>query len=382
MDNMWNLPNEKTYLPGKYLWKCLAKTEIRIAITAADKRMAPTLMYLIAKGDAFGKNQPVVLHLIDIPENLDMVRGFAMELMESGLPLLRDVIVTSKLEEAFKDIDVAFLLPYPKLTPQISRKDRLEERFALYKLHGEALNLYAKKTVLVLIVGYSANTRAHICSLYAPSIPYTNFAGLSLFAQNIATTLVSSRLRIKIEDIKDIIVWGNTTDLIYADLRHAVIKMPLEEKEISAYAAIKDDFWIKGEFNNTVRELSFDVTDAKRTVAMSVAAIDHMKNWWFGTPPNHLTSMVVRSDGSYNIPKELFFSFPVTIEDKKWKIVKGLDLQEFDLMKLDENIKELKKERNEAFGICKRFWTFPTRQRIEEETESDMQFAQFLDTES
>ncbi|PSN44820.1 malate dehydrogenase [Blattella germanica] len=287
--------------------------------------MAPNLIYLIAKGEVFGERQPLVLHLIDTPNHTNTVRGVAMEFMDSGFPLLKDCIATNKLSEAFEDIDVAFLLPYPDLTVQKSRLEKLGERLSLAKLHGEALNLYAKKTVKVVVVGHYANIWTIICSQFAPTIPAENFTGVSRFVQNFAASLLSLRLRVRVEDIKDIIVWGNYSEKMHTDLCHATVKMPLADKETGVYVAMKNDHWLKGEYNEIIHETTFDVSDNKRCISMAVSAAEHMRDWWQGTKPDQLTSMIVVSNGAYDVPKGLFFSFPVVIKDKKWKIleVKG-----------------------------------------------------------
>ncbi|RXM29816.1 Malate dehydrogenase, cytoplasmic [Acipenser ruthenus] len=323
---------------------------IRVLVTGAAGQIAYSLLYNIAKGDVFGKDQPLVLVLLDITPMLPVLDGVLMELQDCALPLLREVIPTDKEEVAFKDLDAAILVGSMPRKEGMERKDLLKANVKIFKSQGSALDKYAKKTVKVLVVGNPANTNCLIASKSAPSIPKENFSCLTRLDHNRARSQVAIRVGVPADNVKDVIIWGNHSSTQYPDVHHAKVKV--QGKEIGAYDAVKDDGWLKGDFISTVQQRGAAVIKARKlSSAMSAAKAisDHMRDIWFGTPEGEFISMGVISDGnSYGIPSDLIYSFPVVIKNKTWTIVDGLAINDFSRGKMDATAKELVEERDTA----------------------------------
>ncbi|KAM5165460.1 malate dehydrogenase, cytoplasmic [Mantella aurantiaca] len=324
---------------------------IRVLVTGAAGQIAYSLLYGIAKGDVFGKEQPLVLILLDITPMMGVLGGVVMELQDCALPLLKDVIATDKEEEAFKDLDVAVLVGSMPRREGMERKDLLKANVKIFKSQGAALDKFAKKTVKVIVVGNPANTNCLTAMKSAPSIPKENFSCLTRLDHNRAKAQIANRLKVANDDVKNVIIWGNHSSTQYPDASHAVVK--LQGKEVSVFEAVKDDSWLKGEFISTVQQRGAAVIAARKlSSAMSAAKAicDHIRDIWFGTPEGQYVSMGVVSDGNcYGVPGELMYSFPVVIKDKSWKIVEGLKIDDFSRGKMDLTAKELQEEKDTAF---------------------------------
>jgi len=215
------------------------------------------------------------------------------------------------------------------------------------------LNDFAKKSVKVLVVGNPANTNALICAKYAPSIPRENFSAMTRLDQNRAQAQIAGRLGIPVGDVENVIIWGNHSGTQFPDVRHATATVNGQKTPV--YDAVKDDTYLKGEFITTVQKRGGAVIAARKlSSAMSAAkaACDHMRSIWQGTSEGQYVSMGVFSDGSYNTPEGIMFSFPVTIKDKQWTVVKGLSIDDFAQGKLDATAKELCEERDDAIAAC------------------------------
>lgn len=339
----------------KYYCICLfSQAEpIRVVVTGAAGQIAYSLLYQIAKGDVFGADQPLILHLLDIPPMMEVLGGVVMELEDCALPLLKQIIPTADPNEAFKDISAAFLVGSMPRKQGMERKDLLSANVKIFKVQGEALDKYARKNVKVLVVGNPANTNALICSKYAPSIPKENFTAMTRLDQNRAQSQIAARLSTAIENVKNVIIWGNHSATQFPDVKHA--EALLNGKSVPVYEAVKDDAWLKGPFVEIVQKRGASVIAARKmSSAMSAAkaASDHMRDWWQGTRPGKFVSMGVISDGSYGAPKDVIFSFPVTIANKEWKIVQGLPQDDFSKNLLEKTGKELMEERQEATDVC------------------------------
>lgn len=236
----------------------------------------------------------------------------------------------------------------------MERKDLLSANVKIFKVQGEALDKNAKKDVKVLVVGNPANTNALVCSHYAPSIPKENFTAMTRLDQNRARAQVAAKVGVAIENVKNVIIWGNHSSTQFPDVRSATVNVSGSTKTV--YEAINDDAYLKGDFVETVQKRGAAVIAARKmSSAMSAAkaASDHMRDWWCGTQSGEFVSMGVISDGSYGVPKDIVFSFPVEIKDKKWKIVQGLTVDDFAKGKLDITGKELLEEKEEAMAVCK-----------------------------
>jgi len=323
---------------------------LRVLVTGSAGQIAYSLLYAIANGDVFGKNQSVILHLFDISPMLTAMGGVKLELEDCSLPLLKDVVVTDKEEVAFKDIDVAIMAGAMPRKEGMERKDLLAANVRIFKAQGEALDKFAKKTVKVVVVGNPANTNCLILSKYAPSIPQENFSCLTRLDHNRAKTQVALKTHVTSDKVKNVTIWGNHSSTQFPDLAHAKVTLP-DGSVKGAYEAINDENWIKNEFIPCVQKRGAAIIAARKlSSAMSAAKAicDHMRDWWHGTQGDEWVSMGIISDGSYGIEKGLVYSYPVRIANKKWTIVQGLSVSDWARDLMDKTAKELTDERNDA----------------------------------
>lgn len=325
---------------------------IRVVVTGAAGQIAYSLLYMIANGDVFGRNQKVALHLLDIGPMMGVLEGVVMELADTALPLLTEVIPTDDPNVAFKDVSVAFLVGAMPRKQGMERKDLLSANVKIFKVQGEAMDKHAKKDVKVLVVGNPANTNALICSQYAPSIPKENFTAMTRLDQNRARAQIAAKLSVGVENVKNVIIWGNHSSTQFPDAKSAKVNIGGAEKSVAE--AINDEAYLTGTFVETVQKRGAAVINARKmSSAMSAAkaAVDHIRDWWIGTQPGEYVSMGVVSDGSYGVPKDIVYSFPVETANKQWKIVQGLSVDAFARGKLDATAAELLEEKGEAQAI-------------------------------
>ncbi|XP_076255729.1 malate dehydrogenase 1 [Rhynchophorus ferrugineus] len=325
---------------------------LRVVVTGAAGQIAYSLLYMVAKGDVFGPEQPIILHLLDIPVMMGVLEGVVMELADCALPLLRGVVPTDDPAVAFKDVSAAFLVGAMPRREGMERKDLLGANVKIFKVQGEALDKYAKKDVKVLVVGNPANTNALICSRYAPSIPRENFTAMTRLDQNRAQAQIAAKVGVPIQQVSNVIIWGNHSSTQFPDAAHASVTV--NGQTLSAPEAVKDSAWLDTVFVPTVQKRGAAVIAARKmSSAMSAAkaASDHMRDWFLGTAPGRFVSMGVLSDGSYGAPKDVVFSFPVTTKNGKWEIVQGLTISDSARKSLDVTGKELEEERKEAIAV-------------------------------
>jgi len=325
---------------------------IRVVVTGAAGQIAYSLLYQLGKGDVFGQDQPLYLHLLDIPMMMGVLDGVVMEMLDCALPLVRGIVPTADPAVAFKDIDAAFLVGAMPRKEGMERKDLLAANVKIFKIQGEALDKHAKKNVKVLVVGNPANTNALICSKYAPSIPKENFTAMTRLDQNRAAAQIAVKMGVGVENVKNVIIWGNHSSTQYPDARFTLVKKGGEETKL--VDSMPDASWLQDQFISTVQKRGASVIAARKmSSAMSAAkaACDHMRDWWLGTNSGWV-SMGVISDGSYGTPANVIFSFPVICKDKQWTIVKGLDIDTFSKSKLEQTGQELQEEREEALAVC------------------------------
>ncbi|KAI6174158.1 malate dehydrogenase [Aphelenchoides besseyi] len=327
---------------------------IRVLVTGAAGQIGYSLVLQIAKGDVFGRDQPVTLVLLDIPPVQEVLNGVALELQDCALNHLRDVEVCVSEEPAFKDIDYAFLVGAMPRREGMERKDLLAANVKIFKSQGRALANYAKPTCKVLVVGNPANTNAYICAKYAEGkIPARNFSAMTRLDHNRATAQIAQRSGVTAGDVKNVIIWGNHSSTQFPDVSHA--KVNKGGKETSVYEAVNDEKFLQGEFISLVQKRGAVIIEKRKlssAMSASKAACDHIHDWHFGTQNGQWVSMAVPSDGSYGIPEGLVFSFPVEIQNKEWKIVQGLELNDFAKEKIRLTTDELKSERDEALQAC------------------------------
>lgn len=326
---------------------------IRVVVTGAAGQIAYSILYMIAKGDVFGQDQPLILHLLDIPPMMGVLDGVVMELADCALPLLRQVIPTADPAVAFNQVSAAFLVGAMPRKEGMERKDLLTANVKIFKVQGEALDKHAKKDVKVLVVGNPANTNALICSHYAPSIPRENFTAMTRLDQNRARAKIAAKLDVPVANVRNVIIWGNHSATQFPDATHARALVGIVEK--SVYDAINNAEYLQSEFVELIQKRGAAVIAARKmSSAMSAAkaASDHMRDWWNGTADGEFVSMGVISDGSYGIPKDIVFSFPVQIVNKQWSIVQGLSIDAFARSKLELTGRELLEEKEEAMAVC------------------------------
>lgn len=307
---------------------------------------------MIAKGDVFGQNQPLILHLLDIPPMMGVLNGVVMELEDCAFPLLRQVVATAEPDVAFKDVSSAFLVGAMPRKQGMERRDLLAANVKIFKVQGEAIDKFARKDVKVLVVGNPANTNALICSKYAPSIPKENFTAMTRLDQNRAQAQIAAKVGLPVCQVSNVIIWGNHSSTQFPDGSHAVVEVNGVKKPL--LDVLKDENWLRKDFVETVQKRGAAVINARKmSSAMSAAkaAGDHMRSWFIGTEPGKFVSMGVVSNGAYDVPKDIVFSFPVTIENKNWKVVPNLPVSDFARKMLDNTAKELEEERTEATAI-------------------------------
>merc|ERR1712002_186001 len=319
---------------------------LKVVVTGAAGQIGYSILYMIASGAVFGQRK-VILHLLDITPCMGTVGGVVMELQDCAFPLLAGVVATDDPAVAFKDVDAAFLIGAFPRKEGMERKDLLAANVKIFKVQGEALDKFAKKSVKVLVVGNPANTNALICSHYAPSIPKENFSAMTRLDQNRAAGQIAEKLGVPISAVKKVTIWGNHSSTQFPDAAHATV---------NGSAAGLDEAWVKDVFVPTVQKRGAAVIAARKlSSAMSAAkaASDHMKSWFGSTPGDDWVSMGVFSDGSYSTPEGVMFSFPVTISNGKWSIVQGLEMSDFAKERLALTGAELCEERDEAMEVCK-----------------------------
>lgn len=327
---------------------------MRVLVTGAAGQIGYSLVHQISKGDVFGPNQPIELVLLDIPPMKDVLEGVVMELDDCALPLLQKVIPVTDEKEAFKGIDAAFLVGAMPRKEGMERKDLLAANVKIFKSQGASLH-NAKPTCKVIVVGNPANTNAFICAKYAaPHIPARNISAMTRLDHNRATAQIAAKCGVFSKDIKNMIIWGNHSATQYPDVRHAKVTVGGAEKDVPS--AVNDEAWLHGDFISMIQKRGAVIIQKRKlSSAMSAAkaSCDHIHDWFAGTKPGQWVSMAVPSDGSYGIPEGIMYSFPCTVDqNREWKIVQGLAIDDFSRGKMDATLKELQGERDEALKAC------------------------------
>ena len=320
----------------------MAKAPMRVAVTGAAGQIGYSLLFRIANGDLLGKDQPVILQLLEIPDEKAQkaLTGVIMELEDCAFPLLAGVTAHSDPLTAFKDIDVALLVGARPRGPGMERKDLLSANAQIFTAQGKALNAVAKKTVKVLVVGNPANTNAYIAMKSAPDIPAKNFTAMLRLDHNRALSQLATKLNKPVAGIEKLVVWGNHSPTMYPDYRFATIDGKSVKDEIN------DAAWNKDVFIPTVGKRGAAIIDARglsSAASAANAAIDHIHDWVLGTNGKWVT-MGIPSKGEYGIPAEVIYGFPVTCENGEYKMVEGLEIDEFSRERMTHTLNELLEE--------------------------------------
>lgn len=317
------------------------KTPVDIAVTGAAGQISYSLLFRLAAGDLLGPDQPIVLRLLEIEPAMNALRAIVMELQDCAFPLLHKVVATSDPKVAFENVDYAFLIGAKPRQQGMLRSDLLSQNAEIFIVQGKALNEVASRQVKVLVAGNPANTNAYLAISQAPDLAPECFAAMTMLDHTRALSQLAEKCGVPSREITNITVWGNHSCMQYPDLHHARVK------GLAALSLVEDD-WYVNEFIPTVQHRGTEVIKARGQSSAASAAnavIRHMSTWVHGTEPGDWVSMAVPSDGSYGIEQGLVYSFPVTVTDGQYAIVKGLDLNEFSLDRLRQNEAELIEER-------------------------------------
>jgi len=322
----------------------MAKSPMRVAVTGAAGQIGYSLLFRIANGDMLGKDQPVILQLLEIPDEKAQkaLKGVMMEIDDCAFPLLAGMTAHSDPMTAFKDIDVALLVGARPRGPGMERKDLLEANAQIFTVQGKALDAVASRNVKVLVVGNPANTNAYIAMKSAPSLPAKNFTAMLRLDHNRALSQVAAKIGKPVSAIEKLCVWGNHSPTMYADYRFATVDGQ------SVKDLINDQVWNKDVFLPTVGKRGAAIIEARglsSAASAANAAIDHVRDWVLGTS-GKWTTMGIPSDGSYGIPEGTMFGFPVTCENGEYTIIQGLEIDEFSRERINITLKELQEERD------------------------------------
>jgi malate dehydrogenase len=321
------------------------KAPVRVAVTGAAGQIGYSLLFRIAHGDMLGPDQPVILQLLEIPNEKAQkaLTGVMMELDDCAFPLLAGMVATDDPKVAFRDIDYALLVGARPRGPGMERKDLLAENAKIFIQQGRALNEAAKRDVRVLVVGNPANTNAWIAMKNAPDLYPLNFTAMMRLDHNRAISQLAAKVNAPVADIRRMTIWGNHSATQYPDLFRA------EVKGASAWDKIKDQAWLESNFIPTIQKRGAAIIDARgasSAASAANAAIDHVRDWALGTPAGDWVSMGVPSDGSYGIPEGVIYGYPVTCASGKYEIVRGIELSDFSKAKMQATYKELVEERD------------------------------------
>jgi malate dehydrogenase len=320
----------------------MSKKPVRVAVTGAAGQIGYALLFRIASGEMLGKDQPVILQLLEIPDEKAQkaLKGVMMELEDCAFPLLAGMEAHSDPMTAFKDTDYALLVGSRPRGPGMERAELLSINGAIFIAQGKALDKVASRNVKVLVVGNPANTNAYIAMKSAPSLPRENFTAMLRLDHNRALSQVAAKTGSKVGEIEKMTVWGNHSPTMYADYRFATCNGKAVKDMIN------DQVWNAEVFLPTVGKRGAAIIEARglsSAASAANAAIDHMRDWALGTNGKWVT-MGVPSNGDYGIPKDVMFGFPVTTKDGKYEIVKGLPIDEFSQERINKTLKELTEE--------------------------------------
>jgi len=327
------------------------KQPVRVAVTGAAGQIGYALLFRIASGEMLGKDQPVILQLLEIPDEKaqNALKGVIMELQDCAFPLLVGIEAHSDPMTAFKDTDYALLVGSRPRGPGMERSELLAVNGKIFIGQGQALNAVASRNVKVLVVGNPANTNAYIAMKSAPDLPAKNFTAMLRLDHNRALSQLADKTGKAVADIEKMAVWGNHSPTMYADYRFATIGGE------SVKALINDDVWNRDVFLPTVGKRGAAIIAARglsSAASAANAAIDHMRDWALGTNGKWVT-MGVPSDGSYGIPEGVMYGVPVTCEGGEYKRVEGLEIDAFSRERMDHTLNELLEERAGVEGLLK-----------------------------
>jgi len=317
------------------------KQPVRVAITGAAGQIGYQLCFRIAAGDMLGKDQPVILQLLEITPALGALEGVVMELKDSAFPLLQDIVFTDDVNTAFKDTDYALLVGAKPRGPGMERGDLLTENGKIFGPQGAAMNAHSSRNIKVLVVGNPANTNALIAKASAPDLNPRNFTAMTRLDHNRAMAQLAGKTGIHHGAVRKMLIWGNHSSTQYPDISFAVAGGQ------KASELVAQD-WYREVFIPTVQQRGAAIIKARGASSAASAAssaIDHMRSWALGTPEDDWVSMAVPSDGSYGIEPGIIYSFPCVCSDGDYQVVQGLEIGDFSRERIDASDAELREER-------------------------------------
>jgi malate dehydrogenase len=320
----------------------MSTTPVKVAVTGAAGQIGYAILFRIASGQMLGQDTPVHLSLLEIPQAVKAAEGTAMELDDCAFPLLHEIDIHDDPKQAFDGVNVAILVGARPRTKGMERGDLLEANGGIFKPQGEALNAHAASDVKILVVGNPANTNCLIAQSNAPEVPRERFTAMMRLDHNRAIAQVAKKAGAAIRDVTNMTIWGNHSATQYPDVFHAKIKGE------NAAEVINDRDWIENDFIPTVQKRGAAIIEARgasSAASAANAAIDHVHDWVHGTPDGDWVSMAIAADGSYGVDEGIFSGYPVTCQGGEYKVVEGLDLDDFSRTRVDATAKELNDER-------------------------------------
>jgi malate dehydrogenase len=318
------------------------KRPLRVAVTGAAGQIGYSLLFRIASGEMLGKDQPVILQLLDITPALPALNGVVMELDDCAFPLLQSIVASDDPKVAFRDADIALLVGARPRSKGMERKDLLEANGAIFTTQGRALSEVASRDVKVLVVGNPANTNCYIAMRNAKDLKPSNFSAMMRLDHNRSLTQIAQKVGKPVAAVRKMTVWGNHSATQYPDLYAA-------EADGAKVAGLVEQSWVEKEFIPTIQQRGAAVIQARglsSAASAANAAMDHVRDWVHGTREGDWVSMGIPSDGSYGVAEGVIYGYPVTCKGGSYQIVKGIAVSDFSRARMDATLKELHEERD------------------------------------
>lgn len=326
----------------------MANAPVNITVTGAAGNIGYALLFRIASGALLGPDQPVNLRLLEIPQAVKAAEGTAMELFDAAFPTLGSIDIFDDAKAAFEGANIAFLVGSMPRKAGMERSDLLSANGGIFGPQGEAINAGAADDIKVLVVGNPANTNALIAASHAPDVPASRFTAMTRLDHNRALAQLATKAGCHVTDLDKVTIWGNHSSTQYPDLTHATVKgAPITE-------LLADREWVEGDFIPTVAKRGAAIIAARgasSAASAASAAIDHVRDWCLGVKGYSWTSASIMSDGSYGVPEGIISSFPCVSENGEWKIVEGLEIDDFSRAKIDASAAELLEEKQTVAGM-------------------------------
>ncbi len=323
---------------------------LRVAVTGAAGNISYSLLFRLAAGDCYGSNQPVILQLLEIPPAMKALEGVVMELQDCAFPLLAGIETSDDPKVAFRGANQIFLVGSRPRTKGMERNELIAVNGPIFVGQGQAIQEHAAKDVFVITVGNPCNTNAFIAMKNAPEVPRSRFTAMTRLDQNRAVAQLALKTGKPVTAVENLIIYGNHSSTMFPDFANAKVA------GANAVQAVGDAAWLQGPYLKTIQQRGAAIIEARgasSAASAAAAAIDHMRDAWFGTG-DRCVSMAVPSDGSYGIPDGTMFSFPVRCKGKgQWEIVKGASHDAFAKAKIAETLKELQDEAAVVKDLCK-----------------------------